>query len=159
MCDAGLVADDIDATALPSAFTITSRVSDKPAPSPPKSEIDAAVQNARATAHALERACGKLDRAFAANNKRRTAVYGAGFYGAFLLTRMAGRIPVARCLDNNRHLWGTNLFDVPVGAPDTLPKDVDVVYVGLNPARARAIAATVPALQRPGLDLFFIDLS
>jgi hypothetical protein len=50
------------------------------------------------------------------------------------------------------------LFDVPIAAPDALPASVDVVYVGLNPARARQIAASVPALQRPGLDLFFIDI-
>ena len=38
------------------------------------------------------------------------------------------------------------------------PANIEVVYVGLNPARAREIAATVPALQRPGLDLLFIEV-
>lgn len=155
--EAGLVVDDLDPDALPSAFAVTCHVGD---PSPPgvNSEIDAAVAHAQSAAVALAEACAQLDRDFAINVGRATAIYGAGFYGAFLLTRMAGRVTPVCCLDNNRHLWGGSLFDVPVAAPDALPAEVDVVYVGLNPARAREIAAAIPALQRPGLDLFFIEL-
>jgi SAM-dependent methyltransferase len=155
--EAGFVVEDLDAGVLPSAFAVTCHAGD-PAPPTPKTEIDDATAHARAVADALAKACAKLDQAFEANLGRATAVYGAGFYGAFLLTRMAGRITPSCCLDNNHHLWGGTLFDVPVAAPDALPADVDVVYVGLNPARARQIAASVPALQRPGLDLFFIEV-
>ncbi|HEX4198420.1 MAG TPA: methyltransferase domain-containing protein [Caulobacteraceae bacterium] len=155
--EAGLVVDDLDAGALPSAFAVTCHVGDPPPPTP-KSAIDETVAHARAIVGALTKACARLDRDFEANLGRATAVYGAGFYGAFLLTRMAGRIAPACCLDNNRHLWGNTLFDVPVAAPDALPADVDVVYVGLNPAHAREIAAAIPVLQRPGLDLVFIEV-
>jgi SAM-dependent methyltransferase len=156
--EAGLKVDTLDAGALPSAFAVTCRLAETASDPVAKSEIEGSAALARATARALDRACHQLDREFDTNAERSTAVYGAGFYGAFLLTRMAGKISPICCLDNNRHLWGKTLFDVPIAAPDALPDDVDVVYVGLNPARAREIAASVPALQRPGLDLFFIEV-
>jgi SAM-dependent methyltransferase len=155
--EAGLAIDTLDAGALPSAFVVTCRVAEAE-PLVDTSVIEASTAQARATARALDKACRQLDREFEANAGRTTAVYGAGFYGAFLLTRMAGKISTSCCLDSNRHLWGKTLFDVPISAPDELPANVDVVYVGLNPARAREIAASVPALQRPGLDLLFIEV-
>jgi SAM-dependent methyltransferase len=154
--EAGLAIDDLDSKALPSAFAVTCRAGETAAVS--KSEIATTAAHARATAVAFATACDRLGRVFQANAGRATAVYGAGFYGAFLLARMSGRVKALCCLDNNRHLWGKTLFDVPVAAPDELPASVEVVYVGLNPARARQIAASVPALQRPGLDLVFIDI-
>jgi SAM-dependent methyltransferase len=155
--EAGLAIDDLDSTALPSAFAVICRVGEAVAPMS-KSDIEATAAHARSAATAFETACHRLDQVIRTNATRTTAVYGAGFYGAFLLARMAGHIEAVCCLDNNRHLWGKTLFDVPIAAPDALPASVDVVYVGLNPARARQIAASVPALQRPGLDLFFIDI-
>ena len=155
--EAGLAVDTLDAGALPSAFVVTCRMGEAE-PLVDGSVIEASASQARATARALDQACRQLDREFEANAGRTTAVYGAGFYGAFLLTRMVGRVSATCCLDSNRHLWGKTLFDVPIVAPDALPANVEVVYVGLNPARARAIAASVPALQRPGLDLVFIEV-
>jgi SAM-dependent methyltransferase len=155
--EAGLTVDTLDTGALPSAFVVTCRLGETE-PLVAKSVIEASAVKARSTALDLERACRQLDRDFEANAERTTAIYGAGFYGAFLLTRMAGKVSTTCCLDSNRHLWGKALFDVPIAAPDALPANVDVVYVGLNPARAREIAASVPALQRPGLDLFFIEV-
>jgi SAM-dependent methyltransferase len=156
--DAGLTIDEVDADALPSAFVVTCHVAATPSDAASAAEVARAAGEASATASALATACSGLDAAFAANGARKAAVYGAGFYGAFLMTRMTGRVPVARCLDSNRHLWGQTLFGVPIGAPDSLPMDAEVVYVGLNPARAKAIAATVPALHRPGLKLVFMEV-
>ncbi|HEY3889178.1 MAG TPA: methyltransferase domain-containing protein [Caulobacteraceae bacterium] len=155
--EAGLAIDDLDSAALPSAFAVTCRVGEVTT-ALSKADIAATADRARVTAVAFARACDRLDQLFETNQRRATAIYGAGFYGAFLLARMSRRIKPVCCLDNNRHLWGKPLFDVPVAAPDSLPEGVEVVYVGLNPARARQIAASVPALQRPGLDLFFIDI-
>jgi SAM-dependent methyltransferase len=155
--EAGLAIDDLDCAALPSAFAVTCRAGAAVGPVS-TSDIEATATHARGVAVAFESGCDRLDQVIQANAGRATAVYGAGFYGAFLLARMAGRVEAVCCLDNNRHLWGKTLFDVPVAAPETLPASVDVVYVGLNPARARQIAASVPALQRPGLDLVFIDI-
>jgi SAM-dependent methyltransferase len=154
--DAGLVLEDIDADALPATFVVTCRIG--LGVPPPAADVAREVEHARAVASALRRACDGLDKAFAANAGRRAAVYGAGFYGAFLLTRMKGELPIACCLDSNQHLWGKSLFGVPVQAPDSLPTDVERVYVGLNPARAKAIVANIPALQRDGLELVFMEV-
>ena len=154
--EVGLEIDNLDDVALPTAFVVTAHVSAHSMTS--DVGVAEAADAARRAARGLVDACGGLERAFVRNAQRRSAIYGAGFYGAFLLTRLRGRAPVACCLDNNRHLWGKTLFGVPVQAPDSLPSDVEVVYVGLNPARAKAIAAGIPVLQRDGLELVFMEV-
>ena len=87
---------------------------------------------------------------------RRSAIYGSGFYGVFIASRMADRAPLAYFLDRNPHQQAKTIFDRPVLAPDRLEDDVDVVYVGLNPARAREIAAGVAPLHTRPRDLFYL---
>ena len=87
---------------------------------------------------------------------RTSAIYGSGFYGAFIASRLADRSNLACFLDRNPHQQAQRPFDRPVLPPEELPGDVRVVYVGLNPARARAIATAVPALQQGGRELFFL---
>ena len=95
-----------------------------------KNGIKASVDHARAAASALQRACVRIDTEFSSRHKRHSAVFGAGFYGAFLLARMPDRSAVACCIDNNPHLWGKTLFGVPVASPEMLPTSTEIVYVG-----------------------------
>jgi FlaA1/EpsC-like NDP-sugar epimerase len=155
--DAGLAIDQIDSASLPCAFAVLCHVSEERSATVAKSDVEAVVVYARSRASAWSDACRRLERTISTNIERSAAVFGAGFYGAFLLTRMADRTRVTCCVDNNHHLWGKRLFGIDVACPEALPITTEIVYVGLNPARARAIAATVPALQRPGLDLVFIE--
>jgi SAM-dependent methyltransferase len=155
--DAGLALVDIDAGALPGAFTVVCSVSGKSESPVGHAQIEAAVEDARARCARLNKACRRLEQKMAANAARRSAIFGAGFYGAFLLTRAAAKPQIELCIDNNHHLWGTTLFDVPVRSPADLPMGTEIVYVGLNPGVARAAAASVPALQRPSLDLVFLE--
>jgi 2-polyprenyl-3-methyl-5-hydroxy-6-metoxy-1,4-benzoquinol methylase len=154
--EAGLTIEAIDTTSLPCTFAVLCRASgDEEVPVETR-EVDTVVAHARSIAAAWPDAIHRLDAQIFANRYRHAAIFGAGFYGAFIFTRTIGRTRIASCVDNNRHLWGKTIFGIPIAPPDTLPSATDVVYVGLNPARARAIAASVPALQRPGLDLVFI---
>jgi hypothetical protein len=154
---AGLKIDTFDTRSLPGTFAVLCQVSENnDAPFTNGGEVDGVVGHVRSVASRWSDACSRLDSHISANRHRPAAIFGAGFYGAFLLTRMAGKGRIASCVDSNPHLWGKKLFGVPVGSPETLPATVEIVYVGLNPEHARAIAATVPALQRPGLDLVFI---
>ena len=155
--EAGLAVDVLDAASLPYGFAVVCRVAEG-RDIPVKNGIKATVDHARVAASALQRACNRIDTEFSSRHKRHSAVFGAGFYGAFLLGRMPNRSGVACCIDNNPHLWGKMLFGVPVASPETLPTSTEIVYVGLNPARARAIVASVEALQRPGLDLVYIEM-
>ncbi len=87
---------------------------------------------------------------------RRSAIYGSGFYGVFIASRLADRSRVAYFLDRNPHQQAKRIFDRTVIAPDALGDDVEVVYVGLNPANARTIAAGVASLHRRPRELFLL---
>lgn len=87
---------------------------------------------------------------------RRSAIYGSGFYGVFIASRLADREPLACFLDRNPHQQAKRIFDRPVLAPEAIGDDVDAVYVGLNPARAREIAAGVAPLHRRARDYFYL---
>ncbi|GEM_PF-233271 len=87
---------------------------------------------------------------------RKSAIYGSGFYGVFIASRLADRTPLAYFLDRNPHQHTKRIFDRPVLAPDAIEDDVAVVYVALNPANAREIAAAVDALHRLPRDFFYL---
>lgn len=155
--EAGLAVDVLDSASLPYGFQVVCRVAEG-RDMPVKNGIKASVDHSRSAASALQRAVNRIDMELSSRHNQRSAVFGAGFYGAFLLTRMPDRSAVACCIDNNPHLWGKMLFGVPVASPKELPTSTETVYVGLNPARARAIVESVEALQRPGLDLVYIEM-
>jgi len=87
---------------------------------------------------------------------RRCAVYGSGFYGVFIASRLADRSELAYFLDRNPHQQTKRIFDLPVLPPDAIGDDVDVVYAGLNPARAREIVAGVGPLHRRAREFFYL---
>ena len=87
---------------------------------------------------------------------RRSAIYGSGFYGVFIASRLADRSSVACFLDRNPHQQTKRIFDRSVLAPDAVGDDIEVVYVGLNPAQARQIAAGVAPLHRRPREFFFL---
>jgi len=89
---------------------------------------------------------------------RRAAIYGSGFYGSFIGSALRDRSAVAYYLDRNPHQQAKRIFGLPVLAPDELGDDVDVLYVGLNPGRAREIIASVPAIGRRQRDIFILEL-
>lgn len=84
------------------------------------------------------------------------AVYGAGFYGAFI--RSALRHPERICcsIDQNPFLLGTDVGGTPVVSPAELPTDVNDVFVGLNPAHAKDIIAAIPAFAERRLNFLFL---
>ena len=153
---AGLKVFCVDRDRLPSAFTVVC-IPDDVEPMPPAADVKRTADNAALCAAGLTRACARLDQAFADNMGRKSAIFGGGFYGLFLFTRARRKISISCFLDNNPHLWPVPMFGLPVMPPKELPIDVEVVYVGLNPNRARDIVNTVPALAREGLDLVFFD--
>jgi SAM-dependent methyltransferase len=75
------------------------------------------------------------------------AIYGSGFYGTFLATCLAAPERVACFLDQNPFRQGKRLMDRPILPPEALPRETEVVYVGLNPAVAEANIAQVAAFR------------
>ena len=68
------------------------------------------------------------------------AIYGAGFYGTLISSRLKAR-PIC-FLDRNPHLQGQTHVGRPVLSPEDCPEEVELIYSGLNPDHARAILET-----------------
>ena len=84
------------------------------------------------------------------------AVYGAGFYGAFIKSCLARPERIRCFVDQNPFLQGSELDGVPIVAPDDLPREVQVVFVGLNPGHAKTIIENVAAFAGRDLSYCYI---
>ena len=88
---------------------------------------------------------------------RPSAIYGASVYGCYIATRVEGRANLRTFVDRNPHLWGKSDFGIPIVPPGGLPEEVEVVYAGVNPIKAREILADVPEWKDRRLDFVFLD--
>jgi len=84
----------------------------------------------------------------------RVAIYGSGFYGAYIASCLADLNKVACFLDANPHRQGQTLFGRPIVAPQSLDPRTRVLYVGLNPRIARAALDNVAGWHRPDACFF-----
>jgi len=84
------------------------------------------------------------------------AIYGSGFYGAFIASCLLHPEKVHCYLDQNPFLQGRIMNGKPVMAPVDLSADIKVLFVGLNPAHARKIIASVELLKQRALHYFFL---
>lgn len=85
------------------------------------------------------------------------AIYGSGFYGAYIYSRLGNPATIKVFLDQSIFQQGRMLCNVPIIAPTELPKNIKTLYVGLNPAIARQVIASQPYLNNPGLRIVFLD--
>lgn len=153
---AGLAPQALDTDAFPGAFFVVATRSGETARDVP----DALVQTAVARAHEIcdlwRHAADTLDKQAAALSGRRAAIYGAGFYGSWIYSRVGQTIDLAAFLDRNPHLQGCAHFEAPVLPPEDIPDDVEALFVGLNPLKAREAIAAQPWLHRAGLHHIWI---
>ncbi len=84
------------------------------------------------------------------------AIYGAGFYGAFLAANINNLTSIKFIIDQNPHLHGKSFFNRDVIPPSKLPDDIQVIYVGLNPAYAKDIIESIPSLSMRPLRYFYL---
>jgi 2-polyprenyl-3-methyl-5-hydroxy-6-metoxy-1,4-benzoquinol methylase len=155
---AGFTRVRIDENAHDAAYVVTARrgVGGDADPAAPH-EVAAYVAEAHRYADYWKAASTAVGRFEAEQARRRpAAIYGSGFYGVFIASRLADRSNVAYFLDRNPHQQAKRIFGLPVVAPDTLGAEIEVVYVGLNPARAREIAADIEPLHRRARRLFYL---
>lgn len=97
-------------------------------------------------------------RAFEADHGRSgpAAIYGSGFYGAFIATCLRRPERIECFIDRNPHQQGKHLFEKPVIAPSALSKEIEIVYVGLNPRIARQSIDQVDVWSGRGHKYFFL---
>lgn len=86
-----------------------------------------------------------------------TAIYGAGFYGAFIVSCLKEPDRVVCHLDQNIYLHGREINGRPILVPAQLPPHVHHVWVGLNPAHARQIIGEVDALKARSMSFLFLE--
>lgn len=85
------------------------------------------------------------------------AIYGAGFYGSFVISCLKDPQRVLCHIDQNIYLQGRELNGRQILAPAQLPPHVHHVWVGLNPVHARETISQVDALKAHSLRLFFLE--
>ena len=90
------------------------------------------------------------------NKPLSAAIYGGGFYGAFLAANIKEIDSVKFIIDQNPYLQGKYLFGRKVILPNELPDTIDTVYVGLNPLYARAIIQDIQSLSTRHLKYFYL---
>ncbi|WP_340160873.1 methyltransferase domain-containing protein [uncultured Hoeflea sp.] len=84
------------------------------------------------------------------------AIYGSGFYGAYIYSQLAQPENVRCFLDKSPYQQGRTLFDVPIVAPSELASETRTLYIGLNPSIARRALAGMPELSADGRELVFL---
>nr|MDQ6942428.1 class I SAM-dependent methyltransferase [Candidatus Eremiobacteraeota bacterium] len=157
LSDAGFTDVRIDENAHDAAYVVDARRGVAPVDAGVHADVAAYVAEARRFAgfwSAANHAVASFEREQGLG--RKSAIYGSGFYGVFIASRLADRSNLAYFLDRNPHQQAKRIFDRPVLAPEAIEDDVDVVYLGLNPAQAAGIAAGVAPLHTRGRAFFFI---
>ncbi len=158
LATSGFQLQTIDSDAFPGAFFIVATRSEQAVTVVENSGAVAdAVRTAKEICTFWERATVRLDGAAKQFAGKRAAVYGSGFYGSWICSRIEADVDFRIFLDQNPKLQGSVHLSRPVLAPSNLDDDLDVVFIGLNPLKARAAIAAQPALNRPGLDIVWID--
>lgn len=84
-----------------------------------------------------------------------SAIYGSGFYGAFIYSHLKNPSAVQVILDQSPFQQGRMLFDVPIVAPANLPKEINTLYVGLNPKIAYQVISSQEYFNRTDLNIVF----
>jgi len=157
LAEAGFTGVRIDETSHDAAYVVDAVRGDGEPVATTRAEIAEYVAEARRSA-AFWTAASDAVAAFEreAARGRKSAIYGSGFYGVFIASRLADRSNLAYFLDRNPHQQAKRIFDRSVRSPDAIEDDVEVVYAGLNPAVARDVIANVRALYRSERAFFFL---
>ena len=69
-------------------------------------------------------------------NNSASAIYGSGFYGTFIASCLKDISKIECFIDRNPYLQGKFLLDKPIVDPQQISKNIDTIYVALNPATA-----------------------
>ena len=87
--------------------------------------------------------------------QRKLAIYGSGFYGTLLASSLAEPAQIECFIDRDPFRQGKQVLGHRVVAPEALPKDVSLVFVGLNPTLARAAISQVSAFQGRPIEFLY----
>lgn len=84
------------------------------------------------------------------------AIYGSGFYGAYITSLLSEPDRVEFFLDASPFRQGKTLFGKAILPPPDLPDHIRLLYIALNPKIARATVAGMDWLRGRNLQLVFL---
>jgi len=85
------------------------------------------------------------------------AIYGSGFYGAYISSLLSKPERVEFFLDANPFRQGKHLFGHAILPPHELPNHIRLLYIGLNPKIARTTMDSMNWLHGRDIQLVFLD--
>ena len=148
----------VDTTSFPGAFFVVAIRSEKTVKLKQIAAlVRGAVERASEICDFWRTISGILERQAETLRGRKVALYGAGFYGSWIFSRIGTRIETTAFLDQNPNMQNTSHFGLPVIEPSALAEDVDALFIGLNPLNAQAVIGNMPYLHKPQLKLVFLD--
>ena len=148
----------IDVTSFPGAFFAVAVRSETPArPEQDAILVRQAVERGLEICDFWRTSAANLEKRAATFRGRKVAIYGAGFYGGWIFSRIGNDVELTAFLDQNPGLQNTEHFGYPVSAPTAIAEDAEALFIGLNPLKARAAIASMPYLHRPGLELLWLE--
>lgn len=151
---AGFQSVDIDADAHRGALVFVARKQGTKTAQP---VVEKTLAKSRELAGFWQALDGRIRAAEARYGAQPAAVYGSGFYGAYISSALDHPERVQCFLDRSPYQQGKSLFGKPIVAPEQLPDDVRVLYIGLNPVIARKTVAAMDWLRDRRLSLVFLD--
>ncbi len=89
---------------------------------------------------------------------KKALVYGAGFYGIFILSHLPKSHNVAYIVDQNDFLHGSKVDGLEVKAVHDIGDDIEVVYIGLNPLYAKTVIENLDVMKRRVREYFFWEV-
>jgi 2-polyprenyl-3-methyl-5-hydroxy-6-metoxy-1,4-benzoquinol methylase len=160
--DAGLVVESIDDTSHRGAFVVVARrvteAQQMALPETFSAEVQDWLTRFQRTASFWSQAAERVRLQEAQlPPDAETAIYGAGFYGSFIVSCLKDPQRVACHLDQNIYLQGRELNGRAILTPAQLPQRIQHVWVGLNPAHARKIIAQVEPLLARSVSFLFLE--
>ncbi|HEY4378328.1 MAG TPA: class I SAM-dependent methyltransferase [Acidimicrobiales bacterium] len=157
MVDAGFHDVEVDDDAHHGAWVVQGRRPEhRSAPAARRVAVEPHLARARELAAFWSSARDRVAQAEADVAGRRVAMYGAGFYGAFIRAGLAHPDAVEAYVDQNPHLQGTEHDGRPVVAPADLDPAITDVLVGLNPLHARPIIEAIEAWRNRPLRFHYL---
>ena len=150
----GFTVESLDADAHYGALVVVARRTEPSEVWPEPAALQAITQQVRAYWQGVSQRVQAFEADTGAG--KQAAIYGSGVYGNFIATCLADWAPVRCFLDQNPHQQGKTILERPILAPDALPPEVEVVYVGLNPAIAKREMDKVTAWQGRDLRFFYL---
>jgi hypothetical protein len=151
---AGFHSVSIDASAHRGALVFVASKGGAPAAQP---DVAGTVAEARGLAEYWYALDGRIRAAESRHGAKPASIYGSGFYGAYISSVLNVPENVQCFLDRSPFQQGKSLFGKPILAPELLPEEVQLLYIGLNPAIARKTVTEMHWLRDRRIELVFLD--